>query len=881
MKREGMIVMANRIGQQVGKYRLTRLLGKGGFAEVYLGTHIHLGSQAAVKLLLAQLASSGEVEQFRREAQTIAALRHPHIVRVLDFDVEDGTPYLLMDYAPGGSLRQRVPAGVPLAPAAIVPLLGQVADALQSAHEQKLVHRDIKPENMLVGERNEVLLSDFGIATAAQSTSQQKTQGVAGTAAYMSPEQLQGKPRPTSDLYALGVVVYEWLAGERPFQGSFTEVASQHLFTPPPPVRDKVPGTPAAVEQVVLTALAKDPKERFGSVRAFAHAFAQASGVSASQFALPGILPVSADQPTLAQRSQDEGGLSRLATRLTTPPERQRVQAGPSILDAPTQLTPPTAVTAPAAEHTEMPSGAPAFPRDPEQDSARASYPASQTSGPPPLVGWGGQTPPEVLLPAGPNQPNAAESVLATQESAYGPAGKRSPEGEAPPVGKAPPGRLALPQDSFGRLKGGMRRVSLLAAACLVVLVLLFGGAVYAVPRLFSSHAGSSSTTGSSRPTAAGPATVTITPESLDLKNSYTLTAVTGTPDASKQQVGARVISVTTPAVSKTVQATGQKTTPGTHASGMLEVANYDTLNPLKIPAGSTFPNNTPLSCGSSSLIIVLDAPATLPAVPPPGNNYPKVLVPGHVQQVGTSGNAQPSSCFAFIYHNVSNCPGTTYGNVCWAIAAGSVTIPLTGGTDPQPYTAVAQSDIDGAANSLINANQPDAQQVVQGQVQSNEQLIGTPQCSPNTSADHKAGDAASQVTVMVTFTCIGEAYDHDAALALASTLLTNQARSSPGAGYALVGQIKTTLTNATLGSQGTVTITATAEGVWSYQFSDAQKQSLAGLIAGKSEREAIQVLQAQTGVAQVAIHFSGGNGQTLPTDPRQITITIQDVQGA
>jgi len=485
--------------------------------------------------------------------------------------------------------------------------------------------------------------------------------------------------------------------------------------------------------------------------------------------------------------------------------------------------------------------------------------------------------PPEVLLPAGPDQPNAAESVLATQESAYGPAGKRSPEGEAPPVGKAPPGRLALPQDSFGRLKGGMRRVSLLAAACLVGLVLLFGGAVYAVPRLFSSHAGSSSTTGSSRPTAAGPATVTITPESLDLKNTYTITAVTGTPDASKQQVGARVISVTTPAVNKTVQATGSGTSPGTHATGSLDVVNYDTANALNVPAGSSFPNNFSTACASSSLIMVLDASVTLPAAQA-GSAYPSVIVPGHVQQVGTIGDFSDNGCFGFIYHNLSNCPGTTYGNVCWAIAS---VYPFTGGTDPQRYTAVAQSDIDGAANSLINANQPDAQQVVQGQVQSNEQLIGTPQCSPNTSADHKAGDAASQVTVTVTFTCTGEAYDHDAALALASTLLTNQARSSPGGGYALVGQIKTTLTNATLGSQGMVTITATAEGVWVYQFSDAQKQALASLIAGKSEQEAIQALQAQTGVAHAMIQLADGDGKTLPADPKQITITIQAVRGA
>src|SRR5215469_5770065 len=113
--------MADRIGQQLGNYRLDRLLGTGGFAEVYLGKHLHLGTQAAIKLLHTPLATAGEVEQFRREAQTVAALVHPNIVRVLDFGVEGTTPYLVMDYAPHGSLRQLFPAGVQMSPATILP----------------------------------------------------------------------------------------------------------------------------------------------------------------------------------------------------------------------------------------------------------------------------------------------------------------------------------------------------------------------------------------------------------------------------------------------------------------------------------------------------------------------------------------------------------------------------------------------------------------------------------------------------------------------------------------------------------------------------------------------------------------------------------------
>lgn len=266
--------MADRVGQQLGSYQLLRLLGRGGFAEVYLGEHVRLNNHAAIKVLNTQLADS-DAESFQREAYTIARLLHPHIIRVFDYDVAEGTPFLIMDYAPHGTLRDLHPKGTRFPLPSIVSYVKQVADALHYAHSQKVIHRDIKPENMLLGHNHEVLLSDFGIATMTQSSRYQHTQDIIGTAAYMPPEQLQGKPRPASDQYALGIVVYEWLSGERPFQGSFTEIASQHMFAPPPPLREKVAVLPN-VEQVVMIALDKDPDRRFQSVQAFATAFEQA-----------------------------------------------------------------------------------------------------------------------------------------------------------------------------------------------------------------------------------------------------------------------------------------------------------------------------------------------------------------------------------------------------------------------------------------------------------------------------------------------------------------------------------------------------------------------------------------------------------------------------
>jgi predicted ATPase/DNA-binding CsgD family transcriptional regulator len=271
--------MADRSGQQLGSYRLLHLLGRGGFAEVYLGQHIYLNSQAALKILQIVL-NDEDIEGFAKEARTLASLTHPHIIRVLDYTVENGTPFLVMEYAANGTLRQRHPYGTRLPVETIISYVRQVASALQYAHDQRLIHRDIKPENMLLGSTGEILLSDFGLAIPASHTVDQSTQAMeisfAGTTPYLAPEQLQGKPLPASDQYSLAVVVYEWLCGKRPFNGSPLEIAMQHLSAPPPPLHEHISGISPSIEEVVMRALAKEPQQRFASVQDFATALERA-----------------------------------------------------------------------------------------------------------------------------------------------------------------------------------------------------------------------------------------------------------------------------------------------------------------------------------------------------------------------------------------------------------------------------------------------------------------------------------------------------------------------------------------------------------------------------------------------------------------------------
>jgi serine/threonine protein kinase len=273
--------MAEHVGQRFGSYTLTRLLGKGGFAEVYLGEHVYLKSLAAIKVLLTSLETD-ETDRFLTEARTLSALKHPHIVRILDFGLEGDIPFLVMEYAPNGTMQQRHPRGVALAPEIVVPYVRQIASALQYAHDQKLIHRDVKPGNLLLQEDNDLLLSDFGVATFAQSTHQQSQPGIMGTATYMAPEQIRGKACQASDQYALAVVVYEWLTGDYLFQGSFTETCAQHMYADPRPLCSRVPTLSPAIEQVVMTALAKDPSQRFTSVQAFAAALEDATSLSSA-----------------------------------------------------------------------------------------------------------------------------------------------------------------------------------------------------------------------------------------------------------------------------------------------------------------------------------------------------------------------------------------------------------------------------------------------------------------------------------------------------------------------------------------------------------------------------------------------------------------------
>jgi serine/threonine protein kinase len=330
------------------RYRLERRLGVGGMATVQLAMDTRLERHVAVKLLAEHLAAdSNFVSRFRREALAAARLVHPNIVQVFDFGSEEttGRQYIVMEFVDGPSCAEILRELGRLEPDDAVSILTQACRGLDYAHRNGVVHRDVKPGNLLRSrDAGQVKLADFGIAKAAEHSDMTKVGSVLGTAAYLSPEQARGEPAgPASDLYALGVVSYQLLAGRLPFDAaSLTDLARQQDTTSPPPLHELDPGIPRALSLVVAHALARNPDDRFPD----AGAMEKALGDS-----LRGVAP----EPTEATRPLDDTEATRALDRtaVTTPLARtqpaQRRRRMEPIAEPPRREPPPARRPAPAA----------------------------------------------------------------------------------------------------------------------------------------------------------------------------------------------------------------------------------------------------------------------------------------------------------------------------------------------------------------------------------------------------------------------------------------------------------------------------------------------------------------------------------------------------
>jgi serine/threonine-protein kinase len=263
-----------------GRYRIHNRLGSGGMADVYRAEDGHLGRDVALKMLHRRFAQDAAfVERFRREAKAAAGLQHPNVVNVFDRGEHDGTYYIAMEHLRGRSLDEVIAAEGPLAPDRAIDYAIQVLQAAGYAHRHGVIHRDLKPHNVILTEDGTLKVTDFGIARAGASE-MTETGSIMGTAQYLSPEQAQGHAaEASSDLYSVGVMLYQMLTGRVPFQGeSAVAIALKHLSESPPPPSMLRPGLSPELERVVLRALEKDPERRFASAQDFIAALRAARG---------------------------------------------------------------------------------------------------------------------------------------------------------------------------------------------------------------------------------------------------------------------------------------------------------------------------------------------------------------------------------------------------------------------------------------------------------------------------------------------------------------------------------------------------------------------------------------------------------------------------
>ncbi len=270
--------MDNLIGQNLGRYHVIEQLGQGGMASVYKAFDTTLERFVAIKIIRTDKQEGTEqnefLKRFQREAKALAQMDHPYILKVLDYGEQAGTPFLIMPFVMGGTLKEKMGHPMPYREAAA--LLAPVAQALDYAHQRKIIHRDVKPANILITESNSPLLSDFGIAKILESkdSTQLTATGVGiGTPDYMAPEQWMGKADPRTDIYSLGIIFFQMVTGRLPFSADTpAAVLIKHMQDPLPRPASLVPDLPEAVEQVIFKALAKEPENRFQDMKAFADA---------------------------------------------------------------------------------------------------------------------------------------------------------------------------------------------------------------------------------------------------------------------------------------------------------------------------------------------------------------------------------------------------------------------------------------------------------------------------------------------------------------------------------------------------------------------------------------------------------------------------------
>jgi|GEM_PF-610490 len=816
-------------GKQLGNYTVTRRIRSGGMGAVYEGRQRSaFDRRVAIKVILGSYASDPEMRRrFAREAKTVARLHHPHILPLIEFGDEQGVLYLVMPFIEGGTLTGYLRRHLPEVHEVSAIFL-QLLDAVEYAHEAGLIHRDIKSSNVLLEARRSgpphAYLADFGLVRTISPLDRQESQPggrnpstpgvsipldqVPGTPHYMAPEQTRGIITPASDIYALGVLLYQMLTGELPYNDSDdVEVIKQHLYAPVPNPRDADASIPAELGAVVEQAMAKRADERFATIGDFREAFLGA---------LTGPLTAFDDLPF--EDDEEEFEVYELPPRpLATeyPPKSLRVSQ-------PLRQPQPEPI-----EFTAPPPPAATGQRTPTADQpVRLAAPAQ-----------GGH----LRARSGKAGDDGAHSTSRARHAHSHP-NTSVVENEAlvPTSPRRPPATPA-------RVHKRGRRFSIALVIGIIVPVLLI--LLLLLPRVFGI-----ALLPAGFPLLGAPpvAKISLTVKTAQVRDTFLLTA---SPQATQEEVSAHIIpdrSATNSASgSRTVATSGKQTSGGTRARGSLLFENSGPTQ-VSISANFTF-------TASNGVQVRLDN---------------SIVVPAHTR--GANGRTTGQASAVEVGQKGNLAAETLHTTCCGGVVTVSNPGPFSGGSNANATHVVAQSDLDGVANTLTSGLDQQALQAINRQLRPGEVQAGTPNYNVSVTSNPAVGAVADQVTVTVNVSATALVYNMRAANDLARQLLTNEAMQSPGRAYGLRGSLNiATPTVEQQGNAGQLYLSVSASGLWAYQISAQAEEQWRQAIKGASLQLAQSYLTTRAGILSAHIQLPFGTDH-LPTNEAQIVFVIR-----
>jgi serine/threonine protein kinase len=856
-------------GKTLGNYDVIRRIRVGGMGAVYEGRQrTAFGRRVAIKVILGDYASDRDMRRrFAREARTIAGLHHPHILPLIEFGDEQGILYLVMPFIDGGTLTSYLRHHL-LDLGEVSSLFQQLLDAVEYAHDHKLIHRDIKSSNVLLEMRRNaapyVYLADFGLVrTMRQSDPSQvgkpiPLEQVPGTPHYMAPEQTMGIVTPLTDIYALGVLLYQMLTGNLPYNDpDEVRVIEMHLYDPIPSPCDYDASIPAELGEVVQIAMSKHAENRYQSIAEMREAFLAAMNDSAIPTTaspavddLPPIESVDADPvmlemlpapeikrpspPTVKLRPPSGSGqaVQKHMTKALKP--RRTTELPESVVDNVAAADASTIVQKRATPTLKRPPEAPPRPiimhNRPRVTSDRPlERPEERVN--------------EVAIRERReradrhNRYDLEERMLrsdkAERERAYVTTENfRRPRNTDEPL-----------STSHRSQRGRIPIFTILTSIIVVVLLVLLLG-----PRLLGWEIFPASVplVGSSPD-----ATVRITARQKTLQNTFVLLAEpqVHAPDLKSHTLPDRVIQSTL-SDSSTVATTGKNQSKGTNATGIIEFQNPNP-QPVQIAKGTVLNAH-------SGLQVQLTQDVTVPAKQ--GKQLGDATASATVMEAGQTGN--------IVVNDVS-------GTCCTPTLFAHNPAAFTGGSDPTTTQFVTQSDIDGAQSALTAKLEQELTRQLQQQIGSGESMVGTPQFHVNATTDPSVNTQSANVKVEVKVSASAILYKKDVAIQTAMVLLNSQAINQLGSSYHLQGKQSVTSFTAQSSTNNTVYLNVSVSGIWTYSFTDAQIKQLRDPIRGATRDVALTYLQSQTGVGSVDIHLPFGTDH-LPDNINNIDILLE-----